>query len=117
MCHLIIIQLLFNQDSVDFGTLTVTGYLQGRTPLSVNSLVHIPGFGDFQMSCIEVADDPYPVEHTKKKHLSNDKMEIEMKDCATVFQVADPEKQVSRHFIILITKYCIYKKKYFQVAR
>ncbi|XP_012214435.2 pre-rRNA-processing protein TSR1 homolog [Linepithema humile] len=85
-----------DDDSVDFGTLTVTGYLQGTTPLSVNSLVHIPGLGDFQMSRIEVPDDPYPVEHTeRKKRLSDDKMEIEMKNCTTVFQVADPEKQES----------------------
>jgi len=53
------------------------------------------------MSRIEIPDDPYPVERTeRKKHLSDNKMEIEMKNCATVFQVADPKKQVSRHFII-----------------
>lgn len=95
-------QFFFNQNSTDFGTLKVTGYLQGATPLSVNSLVHIPGFGDFQMSCIEVPDDPFPIEHPeRKKRLLNNKMEIEMKNCTTVFQ-ADPEKQVSRHYFIIL---------------
>lgn len=34
------------------GNLKVTGYLRGA-PLSVNSLIHIPGLGDFQMSQID----------------------------------------------------------------
>lgn len=42
------------------GTLKVTGYLRGA-PLSVNSLIHIPGLGDFQMSQIDAPFDPFSV--------------------------------------------------------
>lgn len=54
-------------DQVDFipneaepalGTLKVTGFLRGK-PLDVNSLVHIPGLGDFQMNQIDAAVDTY----------------------------------------------------------
>lgn len=38
-------------------TLKVSGYLRG-IPLSVNSLVHLPGLGTFQMSQIDAANDP-----------------------------------------------------------
>jgi len=40
------------------GTLRVTGYLRGKA-LSVNGLVHLPGWGDFQMSQIDATRDPY----------------------------------------------------------
>lgn len=40
------------------GCLKVTGYLRGA-PLSVNSLIHIPGLGDFQMSRIDAPVDPF----------------------------------------------------------
>lgn len=39
------------------GTLKVTGYLRGRN-LNVNGLVHIPGWGDFQMLQIDAAQYP-----------------------------------------------------------
>lgn len=35
------------------GTLKVSGYIRGR-PLSVNSLVHIPGLGDYQMAQVQL---------------------------------------------------------------
>lgn len=38
----------------------MSGYIRGQG-LSVNSLVHIPGWGDFQMSQIDGLDDPYPL--------------------------------------------------------
>lgn len=53
------------------GTLKVSGYIRGQT-LNVNSLVHIVGHGDFQMSQIDASEDPYPLNprgsrtHTKK---------------------------------------------------
>lgn len=43
------------------GTLKVSGYLRGNT-LSVNSLVHIPGLGDFQMLQIDAPTDPHPLD-------------------------------------------------------
>ena len=55
-----------------FGTLKVTGFLRGRI-LNVNNLVHLPGWGDFQMSQIDAPQDPYPliekVEKNKKKQV------------------------------------------------
>ncbi|RZF40768.1 hypothetical protein LSTR_LSTR011285 [Laodelphax striatellus] len=42
------------------GTLIVTGFLKGK-PLSVNSLVHIAGWGDYQMKRIESPAEPNPM--------------------------------------------------------
>ncbi|KAH7947154.1 hypothetical protein HPB52_007758 [Rhipicephalus sanguineus] len=39
------------------GTLKVSGYIRGK-PLSVNSLIHIPGHGDFQMTQIDAPATP-----------------------------------------------------------
>lgn len=40
------------------GTLKVSGYVRGRS-LNVNSLVHIVGHGDFQMSQVDATPEPY----------------------------------------------------------
>jgi len=86
-------KFLFIQDSLDFGTLSVTGYMRGETALSVNNLVHIPGFGDFQMSCIKAPEDPYEITHAnRKKRSSDDEMKAEKK--AIILYSADPERQV-----------------------
>uniref|UniRef100_A0A146LG16 Pre-rRNA-processing protein TSR1 homolog n=1 Tax=Lygus hesperus TaxID=30085 RepID=A0A146LG16_LYGHE len=61
--HLLGESLHFIETDVGVGTLQVTGYLRG-VPLNVNSLVHIPGWGDFQMSKIERA--PLPGDLTSK---------------------------------------------------
>ncbi|KAL7293972.1 hypothetical protein TKK_0012551 [Trichogramma kaykai] len=73
----------------NFGTLKVSGYLQGLS-LSVNGLVHIPGFGDFQMSQIEKCRDPFPLT-TERQNLRDE----EMQEDRIVIAVADPEKQES----------------------
>ncbi|RUS75269.1 hypothetical protein EGW08_016961 [Elysia chlorotica] len=44
----------------ELGTLKLSGYLRGHE-LNVNQLVHLPGWGDFQMSQIDQVDDPYPL--------------------------------------------------------
>ncbi|XP_011867459.1 PREDICTED: pre-rRNA-processing protein TSR1 homolog [Vollenhovia emeryi] len=72
-----------DQDSLEFGNLLLGGYLRGTTPLSVNDLVHVPGLGNFQMSCIKTLADPYLIHHV------DDKMKTER-----IF-TADPEKQES----------------------
>ena len=53
--HLLCEQYSFKQDLNDptVGTLIVDGYIRYQ-PLNVNGLVHIPGWGDFQMERIEV---------------------------------------------------------------
>eukprot|EP01116_Phalansterium_solitarium_P025551 TRINITY_DN9827_c0_g1_i1.p1 TRINITY_DN9827_c0_g1~~TRINITY_DN9827_c0_g1_i1.p1 ORF type:complete len:868 (+),score=304.71 TRINITY_DN9827_c0_g1_i1:66-2669(+) len=43
------------------GTLAVSGYLRGGRPLSVNGLVHIPDFGDFQLKQVDEMSDPNPL--------------------------------------------------------
>ncbi|XP_072758198.1 pre-rRNA-processing protein TSR1 homolog [Anoplolepis gracilipes] len=83
-----------NEDSLEFGTLSITGYVRGKTPLSVNNLVHIPGFGDFQMSCIKAPDDPYEIIYTnRKKRPFDDEMKAEGKNRTVILYTADPEKQ------------------------
>ncbi|CAH0388837.1 unnamed protein product [Bemisia tabaci] len=66
--HLLAENLDFKLDSdgANSGTLAISGYLRGQS-LSVNSLVHIPGVGDFQMSEIWSPGDPYPLSELAKK--------------------------------------------------
>ncbi|EEC13624.1 ribosome biogenesis protein tsr1, putative [Ixodes scapularis] len=73
------------------GTLKVSGYLRGQQ-LSVNSLVHIPGHGDFQMVQIDAPDDPHPLV-LKTRDSSNS---VEMAEQSPkVLEKADPLKQES----------------------
>lgn len=73
------------------GTLKVSGYLRGQQ-LSVNSLVHIPGHGDFQMVQIDAPDDPHPLV-LKTRDGSNS---VEMAEQSPkVLEKADPLKQES----------------------
>lgn len=46
-----------SQDSDLVGTLKVSGFVRGQT-LNVNSLVHIVGHGDFQLSQLDAPPDP-----------------------------------------------------------
>lgn len=46
-----------SQDSDLVGTLKVSGFVRGQT-LNVNSLVHIVGHGDFQLSQVDAPPDP-----------------------------------------------------------
>lgn len=59
----------------------VSGFLRGQ-PLSVNSLIHIPGWGDFQMEQIDLASNDFIKSFTGK--------EIE----TTVLETANPKLQV-----------------------
>lgn len=81
----------------------VSGYLRGTTLLSVNDLIHIPGFGNFQMSCIKTLPDPYLIEHVERdKYLSDDKMKTERRNEIEMILIADPERQVSHTYLIVI---------------
>lgn len=75
----------------NFGTLEVSGYLQGL-PLSVNGLIHIPGFGDYQMSHIEETKDPFPL-GPEKVLLGTD---VQMDGETRVLAVANPKEQVKK---------------------
>lgn len=97
----------------------VSGYLRGATPLSVNDSIHIPGFGNFQMSCIKTSTDPYLIEHVDRNEYPFDnKMQTKRKDNTEMILTADPEKQVpyayfnihdsrmNLELIMAIKKYC-----------
>lgn len=60
--HLLAEEVAFepDPDNDSSGTLKVSGYVRGRQ-LNANSLVHLPGYGDYQMLRIDSAKDPYPL--------------------------------------------------------
>ena len=73
----------FDQGSeASTGTLRVTGFLRGR-PLSANGLVHIQGYGDFQIEKIVSAADPCPL----------GKSRCNMEEDEEVLDVPDPMLQ------------------------
>ncbi|XP_050441280.1 pre-rRNA-processing protein TSR1 homolog [Adelges cooleyi] len=82
--HLLAEELSFVTENADdkVGTMKVSGFLRGQA-LSVNSLVHIPGWGDFQMNQIDLAPNEFLENFTGKK--------IQQ----TVLEVADPKVQES----------------------
>jgi len=63
----------------------VSGFLKGQT-LSVNSLVHIPGWGDFQMEQIDLSSNNFTKSFSGKDVQS------------TVLETASPGLQVSVFF-------------------
>ncbi|XP_067645010.1 pre-rRNA-processing protein TSR1 homolog isoform X2 [Eurosta solidaginis] len=79
-CDSVDIENNFNQNE-DNITLKVSGFLRGA-PLDENSLVHIPGFGDFQMQQISTAPDVFKI----NKRSDNIQFQI---------RLADPQKQTS----------------------
>ncbi|XP_030078042.1 pre-rRNA-processing protein TSR1 homolog [Microcaecilia unicolor] len=87
------------------GNLKVSGYIRGQT-LNVNSLVHIVGHGDFQMSQIDAPADPFPlnpriikIQVKKGEHMqTQDGLEdggVEMEQDLKVLMKADPRVQES----------------------
>ncbi|KAK9294994.1 hypothetical protein QLX08_010567 [Tetragonisca angustula] len=89
--HLLAEEIKFkcNENSTDVGTLMISGYLR-NVPLSVNGLIHIPGFGDFQMSQIDAPEDPYPLEKKLRKHNTMDE-----EPSVRILECADLKKQES----------------------
>ncbi|XP_066992121.2 pre-rRNA-processing protein TSR1 homolog [Anabrus simplex] len=73
------------------GTLRVSGYIRGQ-PLSVHSLVHIPGWGDFQMSHITAPSDPHPL---GKNVRDGQVMDSDMIEEDRLLEQADPARQES----------------------
>ncbi|NXG52133.1 TSR1 protein, partial [Psilopogon haemacephalus] len=92
------------QDSDLVGTLKVSGFVRGQT-LSVNSLVHIVGHGDFQISQVDAPPDPLSLNpRVVKGQKRNQDMEIqddsangtdEMEEDIKVLMKADSKKQES----------------------
>ncbi|XP_077982954.1 pre-rRNA-processing protein TSR1 homolog [Glandiceps talaboti] len=101
--HLMARQVTFdpNPESTVTGTLKVSGFLRGR-PLSVNSLVNLPGYGEFQMSQIDLLPDPCPLNLRVKKQKKENTMQVDdntemsaMDEDIKVLCRADPAKQES----------------------
>nr|XP_022302874.1 pre-rRNA-processing protein TSR1 homolog isoform X1 [Crassostrea virginica] len=92
--HLIAEEIQFELENEESptGTLRVTGYLRGKN-MSVNGLVHILGWGDFQMKQIDSKTDPYPLnpqsERQKENQMEDDSGEVR------VLEHADPRHQES----------------------
>lgn len=76
------IEILEHEIKDELCTLKVTGYIRGQ-PLSVNELVHIPGWGDYQMAQIDFPPDPHSL-ITQAPSLQT-----------VPVQIADPVKQTS----------------------
>lgn len=87
----IIFQCLYLFLQADFGTLKVSGYIRGQ-PLSVNGLVHIPGWGDFQLLQIDAPEDPHPVLLGAARRLPAENV---MEEGSRLLEKADPAKQES----------------------
>ncbi|NXY80989.1 TSR1 protein, partial [Alcedo cyanopectus] len=97
-------QFLPTQESGLVGTLKVSGFVRGQ-PLHVNSLVHIVGHGDFQMSQVDAPPDPLSLNpRVVKGQKRSEDMEVqddsvggydEMEEDIKVLMKADPSKQES----------------------
>ncbi|ELR18877.1 uncharacterized protein ACA1_037110 [Acanthamoeba castellanii str. Neff] len=87
--------------TIPVGILKVSGYLRGG-PLSANDLVHLPDFGDFQMSQIDGTPDPHPYStRVPKDGKKGEGMEAEegegaqRRETLEILDMADPDKQES----------------------
>ncbi|XP_043282596.1 pre-rRNA-processing protein TSR1 homolog isoform X2 [Venturia canescens] len=89
--HLLANSIKYNSSEHNAGILEVTGYLRGR-PLSVNSLIYIPGFGEYQMSRIDEITDPYPLHQGCTRNSTED---MTMNEDVRIIGIADPSKQES----------------------
>ncbi|XP_067940216.1 pre-rRNA-processing protein TSR1 homolog [Watersipora subatra] len=98
--HILAEQLDFvpNDDDQTSGTLKVTGYLRGP-PLSVNRLVHIPGYGDYQINRILAPTDPYPLVLAPEQRKRNNDVDMESVGPALLAQ-CDSRRQESLASVI-----------------
>uniref|UniRef100_A0A8C2TJ56 Pre-rRNA-processing protein TSR1 homolog n=1 Tax=Coturnix japonica TaxID=93934 RepID=A0A8C2TJ56_COTJA len=90
-----------SQESDQVGTLKVSGFVRGQT-LNVNSLVHIVGHGDFQMSQVDAPPDPLSlnprvVKGKKSQDMDEDSANgtDEMEEDVKILMKADTSKQES----------------------
>jgi pre-rRNA-processing protein TSR1 len=87
-------EFVANELDSELGSLKVWGYVRNRS-LDVNALVHIPGFGDYQMSVIEANSDPNPLTSKSLNRNSSNAMNTEDMNESRVIQRADPSIQQS----------------------
>ncbi|PIO12991.1 hypothetical protein AB205_0205240 [Aquarana catesbeiana] len=62
------------------GTLKVSGYVRGQE-LRVNGLIHLVGYGDFQMSQIDAPPDPYRLNDRVRKEKAKKGQDMEIEVC------------------------------------
>ncbi|XP_028402867.1 pre-rRNA-processing protein TSR1 homolog [Dendronephthya gigantea] len=88
------VQYQTSENNQDHGTLKVSGYVKGRS-LSANQLVHIPGFGNFQMTQIDSCPDPSPGKKFRRKQQSMnvDDDVTAMEEEIRILQKSDPAFQ------------------------
>lgn len=67
----------------------VSGFLRGQ-PLSVNSLIHIPGWGDFQMEQIDLTSNNFIKSFTGKDVQT------------TTLEIVNPKLQVCFKIMIIL---------------
>lgn len=86
--HMLVEEAVYVQskDPQGCNILKVSGYLRGQR-LSVNSLIHIPGWGDFRMKQIDAPDHPFFIIPDKTNDISDPEIKV--------LDVADPSKQES----------------------
>ncbi|XP_010530334.1 PREDICTED: pre-rRNA-processing protein TSR1 homolog [Tarenaya hassleriana] len=84
------VETLVDDESTGKCTLVLSGYLRARK-LSVNQLVHVAGLGDFQLSKIEVLNDPFPL-HARKGHDSMECDDLHREEVVSSL-LPDPAKQ------------------------
>ncbi|KAL4223073.1 ribosome biogenesis protein tsr1 [Mactra antiquata] len=77
------VQFDMNKDSESAGTLKLTGYVRSRT-LSCNRLVHISGLGDYQLSQIDVLEDPNILNAKTDRKSRKDNQDVDMEDSSSV---------------------------------
>ncbi|XP_033744471.1 pre-rRNA-processing protein TSR1 homolog isoform X2 [Pecten maximus] len=92
------IEFEIDSEESEVGTLKLSGYLRGRS-LSANGLIHLPGWGDFQMLQIDAPNDPHPFnQKLAKDSRKQNGLDIEMegeKEEVRVLEKADPRHQES----------------------
>ncbi|KAG7272190.1 hypothetical protein CRUP_036904 [Coryphaenoides rupestris] len=83
------------------GTLCVSGYVRGR-PLQVDRLVHLSGYGDFQLGQVDAPADPLPlIVPTSRPAKPGKGGDVDMQETAVedapvrVLMKADPARQES----------------------
>ncbi|XP_054710235.1 pre-rRNA-processing protein TSR1 homolog [Uloborus diversus] len=92
--HLLAEEVRYEKDNSEtgLGTLKVSGFVRGQ-PINVNGLVHIPGWGDFQLNQISYEHEPYPlIEIVRAKSSKLEEMAL---DNFVLCDKADPTQQES----------------------
>eukprot|EP00850_Spirogloea_muscicola_P003380 SM000013S26549 [mRNA] locus=s13:989970:995494:+ [translate_table: standard] len=84
--------VIAHEIAYEAGTLLLSGYVRSRG-LDVNGLVHISGYGSYQLSQIDGPEDPCPLHGGRKATVIADRMDSSFAGSAEVLAEADPVLQ------------------------